>query len=113
MDLDAVHEFCLGLPAVTEQVQWGDDLVFKVGGKMFAVMALEPARVALSFKCTAEEFATLAERPGCLPAPYLARARWIAVERLEALPAGELRRLLRQSYDLVVAALPKKVRATL
>lgn len=94
-------------------MQWGNNLVLKVAGKVFAIMNLEPGPVALSFKCTPEEFQELSERPGCLPAPYLARAQWIALESLDALPEREVQRLLRQSYDLVVARLPKKIQATL
>lgn len=113
MDRDRVRNICLALPSATENVQWGSDLVFKVADKMFAVMNLEPGATALSFKCSPEEFQELSERPGCLPAPYLARAQWIAMEHLDALPAREVQRLLRQSYDLVVAKLPKKAREAL
>jgi len=110
MDRDQVRKICLALPGATEVAQWGNALVFKIAGKIFAVMNLEPAPTALSFKCTAEEFAELSERPGCLPAPYLARAQWIALETLEALPPREIQRLLRLSYEVVVAKLPKKAR---
>jgi predicted DNA-binding protein (MmcQ/YjbR family) len=98
----------MGFPHATEQVQWGADLVFKIGGRMFAVAALEPAPVCLSFKCTPEDFAELTERPGVTPAPYLARARWVALESEDALPAAEIKKLLRKSYELVFAKLPKK-----
>ena len=67
--LDAQH--CLSLPHVTEQVQWGDNLVFKVGGRIFAVAPLEPAALILSFKCNDEEFAELIERPGIVPCALL------------------------------------------
>ena len=113
MDRDFVRNICLTFPGATEIVQWGSNLVFKVSDKMFAVMNLEPGETALSFKCTAEDFEDLSERPGCLPAPYLARAGWIALESLDALPAREVQTLLRQSYDLVVAKLSKKARAAL
>jgi predicted DNA-binding protein (MmcQ/YjbR family) len=113
MDRDQVRNICLALPGATENVQWGSDLVFKVADKMFAVMNLEPGPIAISFKCSPEEFQELSERPGCLPAPYLARAQWIAMESLDALPAREVQRLLRQSYELVVARLPKKAREAL
>jgi predicted DNA-binding protein (MmcQ/YjbR family) len=77
-------------------------------------MPLEPPfDVWLSLKCTPEEFAELTERPGIIPAPYMARAYWIALESDDALPAMETRRLLRQSYELVVAKLPQKTRAAL
>ena len=113
MSVDWARRYCLSLPHTTEQVQWGNDLVFKVGGKMYAVLALEPAAMWLSFKCTPEGFAELTERPGIIPAPYLARAQWVALECEEALSARETRQLLRQSYELVLARLPKKARAEL
>jgi predicted DNA-binding protein (MmcQ/YjbR family) len=103
----------MSMPHATETVQWGDDLVFKVGGKMFAVVVLVPARVWLSFKCSPEEFAELTERPGIIPAPYSARYYWVALETQDALSVSELERLLRQSYGLVVEKLPKKARVAL
>ena len=113
MSVDWIRRYCLSLPHTTEMVQWEHDLLFKVGGKMYAGMPLEPAPVWLSLKCTPEEFTELTERPGIIPAPYLARAFWIALEHEDALPAAEVKRLIRQSYDLVVAKLPKKTRASL
>ena len=65
-----------------------------------------PQCLWLSLKCTPEEFAELSERPGIIPAPYMARAYWIALESDDALPMAESKRLLRQSYELVVARLP-------
>jgi len=113
MNVDWLREVCLAFPGVTEQIQWGSDLLFKVGGKMFAVTPLEPARVCLSFKASPETFADLTERPNIIPAPYLARAQWVALETRDALPRDELKRLLRDSYDLVFAKLPKKTRDSL
>lgn len=110
MPAEWVRQFCLSLPHTTEVVQWGNDLVFKVANKMYAVLALDPAKVVLSFKCTDEEFADLTERDGIIPAPYLARAKWIGLERIDALSRKEIERLLRQSYDLVVAKLPKRLK---
>jgi predicted DNA-binding protein (MmcQ/YjbR family) len=110
MNVDWLRELCLSFPGATEQIQWGYDLVFKVGGKMFAVTPLEPAPVCLSFKASPENFAELTERPNIIPAPYLARAQWVALQTRDALPAGELARLLRDSYDMVFAKLPKKTR---
>ncbi len=110
MNVDWVREICLSFPHATEQIQWDIDLVFKVAGKMFAVAVLEPARVWLSFKSSPENFAELTERPGIIPAPYMARAQWVALETRDALPSGELASLLRKSYEMVVAKLPKKTR---
>jgi predicted DNA-binding protein (MmcQ/YjbR family) len=108
MQLDQLREICLSFPGATEQIQWGDDLLFKVGGKMFAVAPLEPRLVVLSFKTSPEMFAELTERPNIVPAPYLARANWVALQSRTALPQDELTSLLRSSYDMVVAKLPKK-----
>ena len=114
MNVPWVRRLCLSLPHVTETVQWGDALVFKAGGKMFAVGSLEPQDgVWVSFKTAPEEFATLIEIPGVIPAPYLARAQWVALETEDALPAAELERLLRRAYDLIFAKLPKKKQAEL
>ena len=113
MNIDWVRQCCLALPFTTEQVQWQDDLVFKVGGKMYAVLALEPADHWLSFKCAPEESAELVERPGIVPAPYLARAHWISLQTADALPRSEIKRLLGQAYDLIFAKLPKKTQAAL
>jgi predicted DNA-binding protein (MmcQ/YjbR family) len=108
-----LRELCLSFPGATEQIQWGSDLLFKVGGKMFAVTPLEPARVFLSFKASPENFAELTERANIIPAPYLARAQWVALETKEALASDELTALLRESYALVLARLPKKVRESI
>jgi len=110
MNVDWLREVCLSFPGVTEQIQWGNDLLFKVGGKMFAVTPLEPAPVCLSFKASPENFAELTERLNVIPAPYLARAQWVALQTRDALPADELARLLRDSYEMVFTKLPKKTR---
>jgi len=113
MNADWLREVCLAFPGTTEQIQWGYDLLFKVGGKMFAITPLEPAPVCLSFKASSENFAELTERPNIIPAPYLARAQWVALQTKDALPPAELSKLLRESYELVAAKLPKKIRDSL
>jgi predicted DNA-binding protein (MmcQ/YjbR family) len=113
MDIDAIRKRCLSFPHTTEQVQWGADLVFKVDGKMFAVVPLEVARTKISFKCSPENFIELCEREGIIPAPYMARAQWIALETLDALTVLELQELLAESYRLVWEKLPKKRREAL
>lgn len=113
MDVQWLRKICLSLPHTTEQVQWGDDLVFKVHGKMFAITPLEPARACLAFKCSDEMFAELTERPNIIPAPYLARAKWVALETRDAIARNELAELLRASYHLILAKLPKRLREPL
>lgn len=107
MTIESVRKICRALPDVTEDVKWGNDLCFCVSGKMFAAMDLNPP-YSLAFKCTPEEFAELIERPGLIPAPYMARNMWVQEERLgEALERRELEQLLNTAYELVVARLPK------
>lgn len=113
MNLDAIRQICRALPGVTEDIKWGADLAFSVGGKMFCVVCVEPPH-QLSFKCTAEDFGDLVERPGLIPAPYLARAMWVQEQALgEALDPGERARLLRTAYELVRAKLPRTKRDAL
>lgn len=111
MDIDWIRDLCLSLPGATEQILWGNDLVFKAGGKMFAAAPLEPGRVCLSLKCSAEDFAELIERPGIIPAPYAARAHWVALESDTALRRAELEDLLRNAHSLIVGKLSKKLQA--
>jgi len=111
--VESIRKLCLSFPHSTEQIQWGYDLVFKIGGKMFAITPLEPAPVFLTFKATDESFVELTERAGIIPAPYLARAKWVALEKNDALSPQELAEFLRTSYDLVLAKLPKKTQQSL
>lgn len=110
MDIEKVRAYCLSFPNVTEDVQWENDLLFRIGKKMFAVAALEASDHVLSFKCTPEKFAELTERDGIVPAPYVARYHWVALESFDALKEAELKTLLRNSYEMVLAKLPKKLR---
>jgi predicted DNA-binding protein (MmcQ/YjbR family) len=113
MGIDWIREHCLSLPHTTEHVVWEDHLVFKVGGKMYAITSFEPAENWLAFKCTDDDFATLVEQPGVIPSPYLARAKWVSLQSESALRPPEVKRLLCQSYDLVLAKLPRKTRDAL
>ena len=101
------------MPNTTENLQWGDHLCFKIGGKLFAILPLGPEGTRLTFKASEESFAELVEVEGIIPAPYLARAKWVALERLDALRDDELRDLLSESYRLVVEKLPAKKREQL
>jgi predicted DNA-binding protein (MmcQ/YjbR family) len=113
VNIDQLRALCLSFPGVTEQIQWGDDLLFKVGRKMFAVTPLAPAKVWLSLKASPENFGELTERPGVIPAPYLARAKWIALESRDALSDAEIAQLLHESYELVRAKLSRKLRESI
>jgi predicted DNA-binding protein (MmcQ/YjbR family) len=107
MNVGAIREFCLAFPQATENLQWGDDLCFKLGGKIFAIVSLDNPR--LCFKCTPETFAELIEREDIHPAPYVGRYKWVMLDRLDAVRWDELRELIRQSYEMVAARTPKKL----
>jgi predicted DNA-binding protein (MmcQ/YjbR family) len=113
MNAEWVRSVCMKLPQTTEEVLWGADLVFKIGGKMYAAAALEPGPEWLSFKCTPEKFAELTEREGIVPAPYAARHHWVALQTEDALPAAEIKRLIGESYQLVLGKLSKKAQAAI
>ena len=114
MRLDQLKAYALSLPQTTVVKQWGECLVFKVGGKMFLIIALDAEIIdGVVFKCTPEEFDELTEIDGIAQAPYCAKRHWVRVGDLSALPANELHRRIRRSYDLVVEKLTKKLRLEL
>ena len=110
MTLARLRDLCMSLPGTTEQIQWGKDLVFKVGGKMFCVANTDPAghEIAMSFKCDPQTFAELCEREGIKPAPYLARAQWVGVEHFDTLSDRELKPLVTRAHEIISTKLPKK-----
>jgi len=106
MSVDSIREYCLSVPDATENMQWDDDLCFKIGGKIFTIMGLDNPR--LCFKCTAETFAELIEREDIHPAPYVGRYKWVMLDRLDAVRWNELQELIRQSYEMVAAKAPRR-----
>ncbi len=110
MTLEAVRAICRALPGVTEDIKWGHDLCFLIADKMFTVVNLEPPH-SIAFKCTPETFGELVERPGIIPAPYMARNMWVMEQELgDVLDSRELESLVRTSYELVLAKVPKSRR---
>lgn len=112
MDIDSVQSYCLSLPHATEDIQWGNDLLFRIAGKIFAGMSLDHPH-SLSFKCTPEKFDELIEVEGIIPAPYMARNKWVMLERLDALSDREIKSLIANSYEMVFSKLTRKVQAEL
>ena len=119
MDAEKVRAIVTKLPHVEETVQWGDRLVFwvgdkAIGGKMFAVVDLSgEGKTLISFNAGPERFAELVETEGIVPAPYLARIHWVALEHWDALTARELADLLAAAHALTFAKLPKRTRDAL
>jgi len=109
MTLDSIREYCLSFPNTTEKVQWGDDLLFLVGGKIFTGVGLDPgSKTRVTFKCSPERYAELLEVEGAMSAPYVGRFNWIALEHFNVLPDRELREVIRESYALIASKIPKK-----
>ena len=103
MDLDAIRGFCLSFPHATEKLQWGDELCFKVGAKIFAMVGLGSVPQRITFKCSPEDFADLTEREGITPAAYVGRYKWATLEKIDALSDFELRDAISKSYEMVAS----------
>jgi predicted DNA-binding protein (MmcQ/YjbR family) len=106
MNIDAIRSYCLSFPQATENLQWGDELCFKIGGKIFVMLGLDNPRMC--FKCAPETFAELIEREGIRPAPYVGRYKWVMLDRLDALRWMEMQELIRQSYEMVAEKAPRE-----
>jgi len=100
----------MALPGATMTVQWGDDHVYKVGGKMFAVLGGAVGRNGFSLKASDVAFEVLSESGRAAPAPYLARAQWLHFADLGAEDAGEVADWLKTAHALIAAKLTKKAR---
>jgi predicted DNA-binding protein (MmcQ/YjbR family) len=108
-DADWLRELCLSLPDATEKLQWGENLCFKVRGKIFAIVDLSQGNLTpITLKCAPEQFHELLEIEGISQAPYVGRYKWILLENSNVLSPSELEDLICQSYDLVLAKAPRK-----
>jgi predicted DNA-binding protein (MmcQ/YjbR family) len=119
MDNERVREFCLSLPHAAETLNWDHYLVYwvgarEIGGKMFAITDPDGTeRNVLSFHCGPERFHELLENEAITPAPHLARAYWVALERWDALRPREIEEELRRAHALIHQKLPRRVKAAL
>jgi predicted DNA-binding protein (MmcQ/YjbR family) len=114
MNAESIRQYCLSFPGATEKLQWEDELCFKVGGKIFAMLGLDSVPQRMCFKCSPEKFAELCELEDVRPAPYVGRYKWVMLARLDALRDVELKDSIRQSYEMVAskAKLGNKVSKT-
>ena len=104
-----LHAFLAALPQTTLSIQWGNDHVFKIGGRMFAVMDPPGGKSrSLSFKASEESFEILTRLDGIIPAPYLARAKWVYLDKPQRLPAKDLKAYLKRAHAIVGSGLTKK-----
>jgi predicted DNA-binding protein (MmcQ/YjbR family) len=109
MSITTLRKYCAALPGATYDVKWGNDHCYSVGRKMFAVFGPKN----FSFKVDDHRFLELTDLKGIIPAPYMAKHKWVLIEDLKALPEAEVKALLARSRELVAAKLPKKVREAL
>jgi predicted DNA-binding protein (MmcQ/YjbR family) len=113
MEIEEMQSICRNLPGVTEDIKWENHLCFNIGGKMFFVLGLDMSPTTSSFKANEEEFEELSSKEGCMPAPYMARYKWIHVDDLNRFGKKDWERLINESYELVSAKLPKKTKKEL
>ena len=114
MSLARLRAFAAKLPGATRDIKWGADEVYSVGGKMFAVFGVDQGKATgVSFKVDDDRFLELTDRPGVVPAPYLARAHWVQVADAKALSDAEARALVERSHALVASKLPRQFRDAL
>jgi predicted DNA-binding protein (MmcQ/YjbR family) len=109
MNIEELREFCLSLPAVTEDIKWEDNLVFSVAGKIFCLTGLDvPLHVAL--KIPEDQFDELTQTSDIIQASHFARRQWMTILAEDRFSRKEWEQYIRQSYELVKAKLPGKVR---
>jgi predicted DNA-binding protein (MmcQ/YjbR family) len=109
MDLEQFREYCLSKPRATEDTPFGPDvLVFKVGGKMFALAALDELPITANLKCDPDLALDLRDRyHEVKPGYHMNKKHWNTVGIESGIPDAELRKMIDHSYDLVVKRLPK------
>ena len=114
MNIPAIQKFCAALPHATGDIKWGVDQVYSIGGKMFCVAYVDPkGGSTVSFKVDDDLFLQYTDRAGFIPAPYMARAKWVQVVDLKRVSDAELKTLLKRSYELVSLKLTRKLRTEL
>lgn len=109
---DALLEFCRSLSGASEDIKWGNDLIFSVGGKMFAGFQL-PEGEPVGFKVDPAVFDSLVGRKGVIPAPYMAKHSWVSVTDRTQIPIATLKNMIAESHRLVAEKLPKRTRQAL
>jgi predicted DNA-binding protein (MmcQ/YjbR family) len=113
MTIEELQKICTGLKGVTYDIKWGHDLCFNIGAKMFLVTGPDDVPPSASFKVPDEEFEEISARPGFMPAPYLARHKWVHVDDISRMSKKEWEHYARQAYTLIASRLPAKTRKEL
>lgn len=108
MALEDIRNHCLSLPGVTESIKWEDHLCFCVAEKMFFIINPDQFPVSCSFKTSANKFDELITSEGFIPAPYLARYKWVHLDNIERFSIKEWKEIIDMAYQLVFEKLPLK-----
>ena len=119
MTREEFDRYCDNLKATTNVIQWGGASVWKVGDKIFAICSdwgpdgnYGPEQ-KISFKCSDLSYQILCELPDIIPAPYLARAKWVQITKPTVLPDADLQDYIATAHSLIAGKLPRKVREEL
>jgi predicted DNA-binding protein (MmcQ/YjbR family) len=114
VDLAEFREYCLTKPGASEGTPFGPDvLVFKVGGKMFALAALDEVPTMVNLKCDPDLALDLRDRYEQVePGYHMNKKHWNTVRIETGIPEAELRKMIDHSYELIVKSLPKAARAS-
>ena len=113
MNINKAHDYCATPPGATRDIKWAfadsAHAVFSVGGKMFAMFSTEKGKLVdgISFKADDARFLELTDREGIIPAPYLARAKWVRLDAIKRLSDAEAKALLSDAHRVVMAKLSK------
>jgi predicted DNA-binding protein (MmcQ/YjbR family) len=109
MSVEEIRNYCLSsLKGTTESIKWDDHLCFSVGDKMYLVINPDKYPVSSSFKTTDTLFEELSAREGIIPAPYMARNKWVHVDDINRLTSKEWTELITIAYTLVLEKLSLK-----
>ena len=118
MTRDEFDAYCSAMKATTHVVQWGGASVWKIGGKIFAIASLKAMEEApdcpcISFKCSELAYEVLPGQKGIIPAPHLARAKWVQLTSPDAMSDEDIKLHLDAAYEIIAGKLSKRVRAEL
>jgi predicted DNA-binding protein (MmcQ/YjbR family) len=108
-------QFCKQLKSTENVVQWGQSSVWKIGGKIFAICSIwgDGSEDKFSFKCSDLSYSILIEQEGIVPAPYLARAKWVQITNDMAMSDTDIQDYIIQAYHIISKKLTRAKRAEL
>ncbi|KZK77962.1 hypothetical protein PsW64_03600 [Pseudovibrio sp. W64] len=115
MTRDEFDNYCKSLVGTSNVIQWGNASVWKVGGKIFAICSNwgedrpDMDGIKISFKCSELSYQILTEQEGIIPAPYLARAKWVQIETAQAMADDDIKDYVREAHSIIARKLTKKL----